>query len=114
MKLVNLTQHVINIVGPSGEKIVDIAPEGVEARIAIRQIPAGEVSPEGTTALVPLVTISKGAVEGLPPPQDGVIYIVSGMVREASPERRDVASPGDQVRDKDKRPCGCKGLILNS
>lgn len=113
MKLVNLTQHVVNIVDPLGLKNMDIPPSGVEARVALTQKHIGYANPEGSQVPISLFTVEKGAVEGLPDPEEGVIYIVSALVREGVPDRKDVASPGEQVRDKDKKPCGCKSLILN-
>lgn len=47
-----------------------------------------------------------GDIEGLPEPKDGVVYIVSGIVRKAA-NRRDVVSPAtghpDCVRSEDKK-----------
>ena len=50
-----------------------------------------------------------GAVSGLPPPDDGVVYIVSAMVAE-SVRRRDVCSPGELIRDGAGVVTGAKGL----
>jgi hypothetical protein len=50
-----------------------------------------------------------GEVTDLPEPEEGTIYIVSGMVAAAAP-RPDVMSPGTLVRDDQGKPMGCLGL----
>ena len=114
MKLVNLCKHDVDIVDSSGLPLLKVPPSGKVAVIATQQIEQGHIQPEGETVLVPAFTIRRGEVEGLPPPEEGVVYITGALVREASPHRKDVASPGDQLRDEKGRPIGCKGLIFNS
>ena len=53
--------------------------------------------------------VEYGAVEGLPDPQPGVYYIVSGLVLAAAPNRPDLLAPGQPVRDAEGRIVGCKG-----
>ena len=77
------------------------------ARCAQSNSPAGEF--EG----IALVAPSFGAVEGLPEPQEGVLFLVSALVRAAVPSRHDVASPGDLVRDPEGRVVGCRNLAVN-
>ena len=102
MLFVNLTPHAIVVVGGP-----TLPPSGVVARCATTSTPAGEH--EG----VPLVRTVYGPVSGLPEPQPGVMFVVSGMVRAAVPGRQDVASPGDLVRDEVGAVVGCKGLVIN-
>ena len=98
---VNLTPHALNV--HTGNGVVTIAPSGEVARVAPVN-PAAD--PVGD---IPTVTTTFGEVTGLPDPQEGKVFIVSGMVASATP-REDVFSPGDLVRDENGRPCGCKGL----
>ena len=49
-----------------------------------------------------------GQVEGLPAPQPGVYYIVSGLVLSAASDRPDLLAPGQPVRDEAGRVIGCK------
>lgn len=101
-RFVNLTPHPITIVnGPT------VAPSGQLARCASQSVPAGE---HGGVALS---RVTFGAVEGLPDPEPGVLYIVSALVRAAIPTRSDVASPGDLCRDEKGAVIGCKGLTVN-
>jgi hypothetical protein len=100
--LVNLTPHAIVIAGG-----VTLPPSGAVARCSTLNTPAGE------HAGVPLSRVTYGAVEGLPAPAEGVLYVVSGLVRAAVPLRLDVASPGDLVRDASGAVVGCRGLVVN-
>jgi hypothetical protein len=101
-KLVNLTPHAVVLSGgPS------LPPSGSIARCSQVSSPAGEF--EG----IPLSRTVFGAVEGLPEPAPGVMFLVSALVRGAVPHRKDVASPGELVRDPEGRVVGCKGLIVN-
>ena len=54
-----------------------------------------------------------GEVEGLPEERDGVTIIVSMAVRQALPERKDLASPGSLRKDESGMPTGCYGLNFN-
>jgi len=54
-----------------------------------------------------------GQVEGLPGPEDGTLYIVSALVRLALPERKDLVSPGECVRDSQGRVVSCYSLVSN-
>lgn len=105
MTFVNLTPHEITIVG--GETDVRVAPSGSVARCAQKSVVVGTV--EG----VSLNRTEFGAVEGLPAPVEGTIFIVSALVRTAVPSRTDVASPGELVRNAAGQPVGCKGLVVN-
>lgn len=101
-RFLNLTPHAIAIVnGPT------VPPSGQLARCASRSVPVGEHGG------VPLSRVTFGAVEGLPEPEEGVLYLVSALVRAAVSSRSDVASPGDLVRDEKGAVLGCKGLTIN-
>lgn len=58
--------------------------------------PAGEI--DG----IAIESVTYGEIEGLPEPQEGVYYIVSGLVAAAAAEigRKDCLAPGALVRDK--------------
>ena len=102
MELRNLTPHAIVLVnGPT------LPPSGSIARCASSSTPAGE---HGGVALVRTVF---GAVEGLPEPEAGVVFVVSALVRAAVPHRSDVASPGDLVRNEAGAVVGCRNLVVN-
>lgn len=103
MAFMNLTRHNINIVGID----TPILPSGTEARVSTTSIQVGEHGG------VPLYRTVFGEVVDLPDPVEGVLYIVSGLVRSAVPHRADVVSPGDPVRDAEGIVRGARGLNVN-
>lgn len=101
--LINLTPHRLDIVDADGN-VVSVPPSGQVARVAQTREQRGTI--DGLA-----VTYSTfGQVEGLPEPQDGVIYVVSGLVLAAVPDRADVFAPGEAVRDSEGRVIGARGL----
>ena len=53
----------------------------------------------------------EGSIQGLPEPQDDVIYIVSALALNAVPaDRTDVAAPGNAVRNELGIVIGCAGF----
>ncbi len=88
---INLTPHEIKVQVPDyetgGSRILAIEPEPQPARVAAVETLVGYMYG---------VEISKhtfGKVENLPEPQQGVAFIVSGMVRDALKGRPDVLAP---------------------
>lgn len=105
MKFENLTPHSLNIQLSNGEFLPPLQPSelGV-ARVSMETRSSEDI--EG----IPISIIEYGEVTGLPDPQDGVAFIVSGMVLEAVHGRDDVYAPGPLLRDEHGRPIGCQGL----
>lgn len=99
--LVNLTPHDLSIHTPAG--VVTVAPSGQVARVATVDTAAPDH--DG----IPVVITTFGEVTGLPAPDDGVMYVVSGIVADAA-RRPDVVSPGALIRGPDGQPIGCRGL----
>jgi hypothetical protein len=112
MKYINLCPYAITIVGDTGGIVRTIEPSGRVARCAeqTKYIPMLNGSAD-----IPLILRTYGQVEGLPEEDDEyeTMYIVSNMVRLALPERADIASPGDTVRDSEGHIIGCKNLVVN-
>ena len=105
MNLVNLTPHEVILVG------IKIPASGSQARVATTRQQTGTIDLDGTT--VPIYRTVLGQVTGLPEAAEGVGYIVSAMVRSAAPERRDLYSPADLVRDSSGNVIGCGSLDAN-
>lgn len=106
--LVNLTPHAIHIhVSTPRKRVITVPPSGIVARVVEKTKRAGKF--DG----VPLVSVTPTAIENLPDPSPGVIFVVSVMIREAAIERRDLASPYDPIRDAEGRVVGCRGLVVN-
>lgn len=97
--VINLTPHEITC-ALTGRTF---PASGSIARVSSTSTPAGEI--DG----IPCFVATYGEVTGLPEAQDGVFYLVSGMVFDASP-RRDLIAPGELVRDDKGQPIGCKGF----
>ena len=108
--IINATPHTITIVSKKGveqdsrkqflaetvEVVRDIAPSGILPRVSMSNSPAGEI--DG----IPVESVIYGEIEGLPEYQEGVYYIVSGLVAAAAARvgRTDCLAPGALVRDK--------------
>lgn len=104
MEFVNLTPHALNI--HSGGKVITLPPSGIVARVAQTFQHDYLKSQEFG---IDIFETNYGEVENLPEPKQGIIFIVSGLVKQAV-KRQDVLSPGELVRDSQGRPTGCKGL----
>jgi hypothetical protein len=100
MKLVNLTPHVINIVG-----LDPIESSGL-ARVVENK------EKVDTTNGIEINSVEYKNIEGLPAPEKNTYYIVSIYVANAAKEigREDVLYPGDLLRDEKGRIVGCKNL----
>ena len=79
VKFINCTPH--EVVLNDG---TTFAPSGVCPRIS-----SGYTEPDENGIATPTF----GAVEGLPAPQEGTLYIVSGMVLSAVKDRDDLVAP---------------------
>jgi hypothetical protein len=90
MKFINLTPHEIRL-----NNGVVIPPSGTVARVSSSHTPFDENG---------VCQVQFGEITGLPSPQDGVIYVVSGMVAAAA-KRPDVVSPatGHPEAKRDER-----------
>ena len=95
MKYINLTPHVINLIG------VGELPSSGLARVK-----------DTLTGDGMLKIRTYGAIEGLPEAKDNTIYIVSSMVMSQAVKqgRTDVYAPADFLRDSDGKIVGCKNL----
>ncbi len=102
MDIINLTPHALDVHDNQGNVIT--LPSSGKVRVA------SNYKKVETIHGIDIFTCEYGEVEGLPAPKNGVIYIVSGLVKNAVPHRKDVFSPGELVRDEHGRPIGCRGL----
>jgi hypothetical protein len=85
MNFINCTPHEIRIETPEG--VVAFPKSGIIPRV-------GEtLDAAGTIGGIKAVTPQRGIVEGLPGFEKGTILIVSRMVFDKCPNRRDVVAP---------------------
>ena len=104
-KFVNLTPHVLNLIAADGST-VDVPPSGDVARVSSTSAIVAAINGINVTAS------TWGDVTGLPDAQDGVVFIVSRMVKDRVLNRADVIVPGAPVRDADGKIVGANGLSL--
>lgn len=102
MEIKNLTPHAINLL-IDGE-YVEYPSSGKAPRVSEHQIAL-----EGNYPFE-AVRIEYQEVQDLPEPEDGVVLIVSKMVCDARPSRRDLWYPAKLVRDEAGRIVGCDAL----
>jgi len=100
-EIINLAPHEVNV----GD--IGIPASGTVARVSVQYNPIGEF--DG----IPLVEGSYGEVTDLPEQKEGVLLIVSTPVRIALPERSDLASPAELIRDDKGVIIGCNSLEVN-
>jgi hypothetical protein len=79
MNIINMTPHVVRL--NDGR---EFAPSGAVARVSAMY---SEFDERG------VCRASFGTVNGLPNPVEGTLYIVSGQVSAATPDRQDVVAP---------------------
>ena len=103
MTFVNLTPHNVNVI--LEDRTITYHPSVSPARVV--QIAKLMYMTDG----VPISTVRFGAVQGLPGPASYVRYIVSAKVKRASPDRDDLLSPGELVRNEKGEVIGCKGFF---
>lgn len=107
MQLINLTPHAIVIRLPDGDR--EIPASGSVARVATSHVPAGTI--DG----IPVFDQTFGEIEGLPEPQEGVVFIVSAIVLAAAKElgRTDVVAPDTAraIRNEDGQIVAVPGLV---
>jgi len=122
MSIVNLTPHTITLYDGDGNVLAQIPSSGTRLECeAIRKV-TGTVSVEGHALPVTSVTLgelrlfdmaTKQVVSvGLPPIEDGTVYLVSRIAAEAAKlagRTEDFLVPDDTVR-KDGQVVGCKAL----
>lgn len=100
MKIINLTPHNITILTDSGERM-DVPKSGTVARVSTTPGERSAMSVNGCNIAIQAKD-RIGDVTGLPEPQDGTIYLVSGFVGSAV-SRPDVFVPGTAPADNPER-----------
>ena len=109
--MLNRTEHEVTIFNTIGVNTPDMVLEqyvGEPIRVSCESRKVDTV--EG----IDIYEVVYGEVTGLPEFKEGVYYVVSAMVRQALPERKDLLSPGQLIRNEEGQPVGCLGLVRNS
>jgi len=103
--IINMTPHDIVVVGENQSRT--IPKSGPVARLNATSKCCGHFDN------IALTSTAYGPVMGLPDYQPDTLLIVSAMVRAALPNRPDLASPGELVRDEQGNVIGCRNLVVN-
>ncbi len=110
VKLVNLTPHPITVYDESGNILMNVPPSGQVVRVSTTSRIIDNVDN------IPIREVQYGDIQGLPEPQEGVVYIVSTIVvlalKAKGINRVDVVSPDTSqdsvIRDNEGKIIGVK------
>jgi hypothetical protein len=106
LALVNLTDHELCLIDPeTGRQVV--LPSAGRARVSSFNDVQEYVELEGVR--IPIVQVVERTLYQLPEPEEGTLYIVSGLVA-ATAHRSDVVSPARLKRDSG-RVIGARALL---
>jgi len=106
-EVVNLTPHAISLANEAGEIIATFPPSGEVARLTTDSVEVGSLLG------APIKKTVYGEVSGVPDPQEGVVYLVSALVAQAT-KREDVVAPDtgpSAVRNADGQVVAVRGFI---
>lgn len=112
-RIINMTPHAVRVfLDTEGIKVRTFMPSGKSIRLASETYKVGEIDgiPVTRTRYGNPVIESKMGSEELYFETPGVYYIVSAMVAQALPHRKDLLVPAEQVRDSDGKIIGCRSL----
>ena len=122
MKLVNLTPHSVTLIRSVDKAEYHSATRSYRINSTlegddIQIIPSSGVSRcnmDEVEVAPGFFRVKFGKIDGLPDPEDGVMYIVSRIVMDAAHEcgRDDVCAPHRLVRDVQGNIIGCLGFSL--
>ena len=111
-KIINLTPHNIYM---KGKYVLPKADKPCRVKVEKNPISYIDISSyaglENEMMPVYKTEYSKN-VENLPEPEIDKVYIVSRIVREAVPERKDLLVPEDLIRDDEGNIIGCNSFSL--
>lgn len=114
VKIINMTQHQINILDESGKCIRIIPSSGGLIRLTTRISDVSELDAIRITKVIyedPIVFEEGGVVyKGLPKEKEGIYYIVSQLVKTAFGNRMDFLVPNEVVRNQNGEILGCRSL----
>ncbi|MFC7331365.1 hypothetical protein [Marinactinospora rubrisoli] len=117
MKIVNMTSHRLSMYGPGedGEEVVvaTYEPSGMVARVAHTDSEEIVHTDHGPARLLTqrfgdVYVAVDGERREMPDPEPGTLLVVSGMVASRLPDRDDVVTPSELVRDEAERVIGCR------
>lgn len=108
MRVINLTPHPVNIYR-DGELVVTYEPSGTIARVGFVSNEVGDING------VPVSVTGFGPTTDLPSQEEDTIFIVSLLVRQANPDRKDLVNPDGPIYSEEnpRQVIGCRGFSIN-
>ena len=103
-KLINMTPHVINVLDDE-DNIIQSIPSTGEIRLSMETEIIDNVNG------IPLTATKFGKPKGLPDKEEGVLIIVSRMIKTAI-DRDDLIVPAEIKRGKDGAIIGCHSFDI--
>lgn len=107
MNIKNMTPHSVKLLKDDGS-IVEIRPESIPARVEIIIEPLKLI--DGINLV--FTTYNSDEAAKVLPEIEGVYYIVSNVVKQAFPDRKDLLSPSGLIRDFAGNVVCCKYLSI--
>lgn len=107
-QLVNLTGHKLSLTDGS---VIKTLPSQGRARVVSESEPLGEVEIDEFNKTLPITALYEQTILYLPEPEEGTLYIVSGIVASAASERDDVVAPGQLLRTENGRVIAAQGFV---
>ena len=106
-KIVNLTPHPVSVISPDGSMRI-FPPSGTVARVESTAIQVDTISG------IPVMSVKFNALQNLPDPEPGTVFIVSAITAQAAKQagRSDCVIVNDAVRDSDGRIIGCRSFAV--
>lgn len=105
-KIVNKCPHAIYIVDEE-KNVLKVFPKS-NGMIRVKEI----VTDIGEIAGIPISSTEWGETSAVPEYKEGTYYIVSQLVKNALPDRKDLLVPKGAVRDDEGNIVGCTRLDI--
>ena len=111
--IVNLTPHPLHLylhLSKEDGEVITIAPTAPAARVSSVTEEVSKING------IPVTRTTFGAVEDLPDPEEGTIFVVSMLVQQAANHRSDLyrpdTGPQNVVRDGEGKIIGVRALAI--
>ena len=126
MKIINLTPHTVYVIQERDGKmfrrsffskgeahVSSMRDKAYDLMISMGHVDTGnDYQLVGESLPITVSYMILGKVTGLPDEEDGTVYIVSRIVKNAIPHRSDCLVPDDILRDEKGVIIGCRGFAL--
>lgn len=103
MKIINCTPHPITVHNSDGTTL-NLNPSGIIPRVQVNRTFLQKAG--GADVYRP----DFGQLTGLPDRKTDTFFVVSSLLAASAPDRDDLLTPGNPIRDDQGRVIGCKGL----